>query len=470
VSNPTPQAACQAALKLLAVGQSAEAATLLEQSLTHNGEHAPSLNYLALAYCDLDRLDDARSALDRLISNCPTNQALPTLECLYFLKSGQIEQALDRLEVAPRPVSPLQQRPELWAFPPLSSRLVAEVESWLLPIECHQLSLEPALDAPPEFEEEAVAERPAPNRVISSGFGMALGMFIGALLGFGLRLFIMKQAEMDVWDSGELPDPVAIFACLIGVSGAAWGFLRPTLPQQMRAQRKQTQGYSLLDKALRCRQPNQRQQYFWLAIQSMREVPDLDPEALRSYYSLGEALLIAAASQPNAEFTQDYLAEARRCFLISWAQDGDNPYLNYYLARTHQLQGKVAAAVTYYERAVSKFDKLSEAHYGLGQCHLLLRQQTEAQNWFARALGTELQLGRDRLVDLSEAQLNGKLDRKRPLPEVPEQTPVVEAPLESSPAEDAPVLAETASQETVPPTDPTEEAQAEAIEEQPAQQ
>jgi tetratricopeptide (TPR) repeat protein len=446
VSKPTPQAACQSALQLLAESKAEQAAAVLEASLGENGSHAPSYNYLALAYLDLQQLDDARRALDGLTKHCPTNQALPTLECLYCLKRGLVDQALDWLEVAPRPVSPLHRRPELWAFPPLSSRLAAELESWLLPIESPALSAEPALTEPPEFVDPVVDERPSPSRVWSSSFGMALGMVIGAGIGFGLRLFIMKQTEMDVWDAGELPDPMAIFACLIGLAGAAWGFLRPGLPQEIRAQRKQSQGYSLLDRALRCHQAQQRQQYFWLAIQAMRQVPELNSEALRSFYSLGEALLIAAASQPKSDTTPEYLEEARRCFLTSWAQDGENPYLNYYLARTHQLQGKVVAAVTYYERAVAKFDKLSEAHYGLGQCYLLLGNQAEAQKWFARALGTELQLGRDRLVDLSEAQIQGKLNARQPLPAVPVievAEPVVEAaPLEASsePAESAGVI------------------------------
>lgn len=433
---PSPQDICQQALEQLQENRSEKAAELLETALTLDPNHAPALNFLTLAYCDLEQMDRAEATLQRLVSACPTNKAIPTLKCLCYLKQSQLDFAIAALELPPHFPSPLERRPELWAFPPLSGRLALEVESWLLPLEIPQLHAHAALQQAPDMTSED--DGPDPNRIPATLLGLTIGSLLGLLIGFALIFYMRRQLDIDVMDVDGLPNPAMLATSIFGLAGASWGFLRPRLVGQYRAQLKQRQGYSLLDKAMRTRNENQRQQLFWLAISAMREVPSLDSQALRSYYTLGESLLIAAASCPQSTDSPKYLQEAENCFLKSWAQDGENPYLNYYLGRSCQLQGKIEAAATYYERAIEKFDKLSEGHYALGQCQLLLGDRPKALYWFQRALGTELQLARDRLIDLSETFLQGKLAHKPAMPARPLPEPLEP---ETSTAQDAAALA-----------------------------
>ena len=392
----------------------------LEKALALSPAHPPSLYYLVLAHSDQDNQSAAAAVLKQLAEVSPHNQALPTLRALLCLQRGEIDQALLHLEIPPCPTSPVWNRPELCSFGPLTSRLAVEIERWLLPLEIPLLQRSCPLGEPPA-EPPRAPDQLGPDRVRSALFGMLGGIAAGAATGAALRflLVLLLGSDFEFTVGVGWTEPIVWMGSLLGVGGAAWGFLSPSLPWHFRAYLAKFKGERLLEKALGEDSTHQRRQYFMLGIQEKRRVLMLDPSLLRSHYGLGEALLFCASSLRDNR----YLAEAEQCFLHSWRQDGENPYLNYYLARCCQLQGKVQAALAYYTKAIAKFSKLSEAHFGLGQCQLLLGDNAQARSWFKRALGSELQLARDRLHDLAHAYGEGLLSRRLPWPMLPDEEP-----------------------------------------------
>lgn len=184
----------------------------------------------------------------------------------------------------------------------------------------------------------------------------------------------------------------------------------------------QRRGTSYWEKALSNSRPDRRQPLLEKAVEAQRLAVQLEPQQFRSYYYLGEALLYS--STPPGSWKPDFgrLREAEDCFLRSWKQEGVNPYLLFYLGRTLQLLGHPDGAASYLERALEKFQKFPEAHYALGQLHLLMGQKAAAREWLKQSVSSDfLPVARDRLQELHQAWKEGFLEK---LPSMPVWSPV----------------------------------------------
>lgn len=112
--------------------------------------------YRAMAQGQLEHWELAWHSAEQLQRVCPANQFLATLLCWLHLGAHRIEQALE-VEQIERPVHWVQWfRPELAPFPPLLSRLLLQVERYLLPLEVPILQGDTAPDDPTEIEVEPV--------------------------------------------------------------------------------------------------------------------------------------------------------------------------------------------------------------------------------------------------------------------------------------------------------------------------
>lgn len=417
-----PRSFVQLGLARLETEQPLQALESLQQALTLHPNHPPALYYLCLCHLDLDDLEQAARVLGKLEACSPENQALPTLRTLLCLRRGEVDQALTHLEIPPCPPSPIWKRPELSSFGPLVSRLSLEVEEWLLPLEIPRLRRSQAAKEAPAEPEGVIPK--AQDKTRSGVFGFLVGFLVGLVIAIGMRILmrLVFGPELD-FDPMTSAFFLLLMVLFVSLSGALWGMITGNLHHHTQAYMAQLKGYRLLDRSIKAGAPVQREQLFMLAIQNMRRVLQLDDSLLRSHYGLGEALLFTSSSLRQPEISDRFLPEAEAQFLESWRQDGENPYLNYYLGRSCQLQGKLEAAIEYYQRAISKFSKLSEGHFGLGQCHVMMGDRAEARKWLSRALGSELQLARDRLQDLGHCYSEGMLGRRPAMPAMPPPEP-----------------------------------------------
>lgn len=181
----------------------------------------------------------------------------------------------------------------------------------------------------------------------------------------------------------------------------------------------QRKGLHHWEQALSCQDPHKRYALLGKAVLAHRKANQLEPRQFRGQYHLGESLLYSAVA-PDGSFDLDRLANAERCFLHSWAQEGPNPYLYFHLGRTLQLQGKPEAARTYLERALEKFTKFPEAHYALGQIHLVMGQEETARGWFKQSVSSDfLPVARERLLELGDFHKKGKFSEGIKMPSWP---------------------------------------------------
>jgi tetratricopeptide (TPR) repeat protein len=346
-------------------------------------EHPPTLLYLALTRLELDHQDAVDDLVARLRRVCPGNQILPTFMALVALRRGKPLEAVRALELPPTRPSSVMTRPELLPAAPFAGRLLAAVERWLLPLETPVLEPGVALQAGPA--QAVVAAEPLSEQFKSLGTKLT--------------------SQFESWY-------------------------------------QQTVGMRALERSFAARDYPARIRGLASCMRSLERASELHPDLFRGRYNLGEAKLlsaIAANSAQRAEVDPAELArleaevpfvaqpagranpllkEAYECFLESWTSDGPNPYLFYYLAKTSLLLGQVEAARGYFEEALTRFAKLSEAHYGLGQCAVLLEQPTVARRMLCLASMSDLQAARERLLEFSYRVEAGQLNSLPPLPKM----------------------------------------------------
>ena len=380
-----PRAWLQLGLAQIEAEQHELALETLGQMLKLAPGHPGGLLYSALASLELDQQDQVDEWLARLRKVCPGNQILPSFQALVCLRRAQPDGAAAALELPPLKQSPVWSRPELLPAGPFIGRLLAAVERWLLPFEVPELDATSALQDPP----------PLPD-----------------------------------------PDPM----------------LGPQVMEQFQAWFWQGRGMRSLEQSFGGT-PAHRSQSLDRSITSLQKANLLFGQLFRGRYNLGEALLysvVAARSSHqlsppvSLDTTTSQLHEALACFEASWAQDGPNPYLFYYLARSSFMLGRLDAAREYFERATKLFAKLSEAHYGLGQCAVLQGDFKTARLWLCKAAFCDLQAARERLFELGYRVANGELTTLPPLPELvipPPVAPVIEeAPdADTEPSEESPL-------------------------------
>ncbi len=174
------------------------------------------------------------------------------------------------------------------------------------------------------------------------------------------------------------------------------------------------------------------------AIESLEAGHELDQFAFRTTYHLGEAYLFSAKGEPGTPYDRTALLKAEQSFLESARLDGINPYVLFYLALTQHLLGRPQPAIDCYARSTEKFTKLPEAHYGTGQCYLLLGQLRPAREFLLRAVNSDLALARERLTLFANLLRSEGIEAfSRPFPtfaQAPDADPTEES-LDESPAE-----------------------------------
>ena len=339
----------QSALVQLEAEQPEQALTTLDKV---KSQDSPVFHlYRAITLGQLERWDEALVHAEKLKEASPDHQFLPSLNCYLLLGAGRVEEALKPLQVD-KPLGWFNWfRPELAGFSPLLSRLLLQVEAYLLPLEFPELHQGQGLEEPPDLE--VAAQKISLTALVNSIHG-----------------YVQQRKGLHYWEKGlTASDPRKRDACL---------------NKNLEAQR--------------------------LAVQ-------LEPLQFRGYYHLGEALLYAATPHGEQRPRQDYLEEAEKCFLHSWKQEGGNPYLFFYLGRTVQMLGRPLAAKSYLEKALKQFEKFPEAHYALGQLHLLIGEPVKGRDWLKKSVSSDfLPMARERLQDLSQALQQGKLAQRPAMP------------------------------------------------------
>lgn len=393
LNHVDPRFYFQIALVQLEAGQCDRAWQTLEEA-DSLAEDSPVLTlYRALILGEMERWDEGLVEAERLRRLCPQHQFTASLLCYLYLGYGEIQKALDCLEIGKPPGWVSWFRPELAAFGPLLSRLLLQVELYLLPLEFPVLSAQEA--------------RTDPELVDTPPQRLSLKAVLDSLAG----LYYQRKG-IHYWEKGlnlSASDP--------------------------------RKGHFYLEKALECQR---------LAVQR-------EPLQFRGFYHLGEALLYSATHPDRLVPDAARLEEAEKCFVHSWKQEGPNPYLYFYLGRTVQLQGQPAAARIYLERALEKFAKFPEAHYALGQIHLLMGQPAEAREWLKKSVSSDfLPVARERLQELALAVSQGKLHQRLPMPLWPPVAPTADSgpKVENPPPAETPVPASEGNEQLHQCADP----------------
>lgn len=193
-----------------------------------------------------------------------------------------------------------------------------------------------------------------------------------------------------------------------------------SFPRSLRATPTLHRGKSLLNKALSTPTLEPQPDLLRQAISSLETGLQLDPYAFRTHYHLGEAYLWSARNEPGHPYLRDPLSKAEYHFTESIRLDGSNPYVLFLLALTYQLVGQPHAALSLYAKATEKFTKMPEAHYGMGQCYLLLGDSSLARKFLLRAVESDLAIAKERITlytNLLESQ--GPDAFKQPFPQMP---------------------------------------------------
>ncbi len=186
------------------------------------------------------------------------------------------------------------------------------------------------------------------------------------------------------------------------------------------------------------------------AVRQLRLGNSMDSFAFRTNYYLGEAYLLLAKEGTGSPYSRAPLHQAERRFMKSVQLDGNNPYVMLYLALVQQNLGRPEAALVCYHKATEKFTKLPEAHYGMGQCHLLMGRPGEAREFLLKAVNSDLVLARDRLNLLaSQLEKLGPDALSQPLPAPP--APALPVPPTSS---DEMLVETEAAPGVAPPEEP----------------
>lgn len=197
-----------------------------------------------------------------------------------------------------------------------------------------------------------------------------------------------------------------------------------SLPSSWKAGSKLRKGKSILNKSYEVTEPVEQHRKLDLAIELLESGLKLDPHAFRTNFHLGEAYLWNSKSEPGTPYRRDMLLKAEAHLIESVRIDGANPYVYLLLGLTSQLLGRPLTALELYAKATEKFTKMPEAHYGMGQCYLLLGQQVQAKKYLLMAVNSDLQLAKERIeLYTSLLELNGKDFFSHPLPCLPPEVP-----------------------------------------------
>lgn len=359
-----------------------EAATCFETALTKEPLNPAPQFFLALARELQGEAASADRALENLAQSCPRHQGLASLRLLRELRRGDPVPVLAELGFGQKGASGESWQTLMaglgvgdpkWLPPDLSSSqyllgpILVEVEKRLLPLEL------PPLERRAGDISRQIDELKPPKRS----------------LGEELRNF---------------------FRSLKGG------------PSLRKGQRLLAGAWSMEDGAAQKAQVRE-------AIKNLRLGHQFDRFAFRNNYYLGEAYLLLAKAPTGQPYSRHPLKLAESRFLDSVRMDGANPYVLLYLALVEQNLGRPEAALECYRKATEKFTKLPEAHYGMGQCYLVLDQPREAREYLLRAVNSDLVLARERLnLFATLLKERGADGLSLPLPSLPPAPPTEALP------------------------------------------
>jgi tetratricopeptide (TPR) repeat protein len=192
------------------------------------------------------------------------------------------------------------------------------------------------------------------------------------------------------------------------------------LGDSFRAGNALKKGKRLLEGAWGIPNPAEQKEPLEKAVRFLRAARKADPRTFRVSYHLAEAYILLSKMEAGKPYDRFRLIQAQSSCLASAKNEGVNPYLLFYLAYVQHLLGRPILAIEYYQEATNRFEKLPEAHYGRGQCELLLGNKKAARELFLKAVNSDLALARERL-DLYANLLaqNGPEALDVPLPVMP---------------------------------------------------
>jgi tetratricopeptide (TPR) repeat protein len=213
----------------------------------------------------------------------------------------------------------------------------------------------------------------------------------------------------------------------------------------LRAGNALKKGKRLLERAWGLPDPEEQKAPLTEAVKYLRAARKADPRAFRVSYHLAEAYILLSKVEAGKPYDRFRLMQAQSSCLASAENEGINPYLLFYLAYVQHLLGRPKLAIEYYRAATQKFEKLPEAHYGEGQCHLLLGDSSTARKLFLKAVNSDLALARERLDLFARLLAENGIDYfQTPLPKMPPEP----APSESTESEESEAPTESESDST----------------------
>ena len=381
----TPHALLQHGLFLLRLDQFQEAAKNFQQAADDAADNPAPLFFLALAQELGDEREHAKATIEKLKAAEPHHQGTTSLELLQNLRHGDPLPHLQNFGFGPErsdePVSFMRK---------ISASLGAGDPSWL------------------------------PSDLSSSDY----------LLG---PILIEVESRLHPLEVPKLEHKATFFPDgmdKLEPKKRSFSEELKTLRSSLRAGPSLKRGKSALEKAFGLEDKDKQRRLLTKALRNLRASRKLDPFGFRVSYHLGETYLFLAKVKSGEPYSRFRLQQAETSFLASANREGLNPYLLFYLAYTQHLLGRPKLAVEYYDAATEKFEKLPEAHYGKGQCLLLLGERQKAKELLLKAVNSDLTLARERLDTfadlLDEHGLEHFPARLPKMPPEPEAQPLVE--------------------------------------------
>jgi tetratricopeptide (TPR) repeat protein len=353
-AGEAPEAAfpiLQYGLFLLRQDRFTEASTAFSEAVAKEEQNPAPLFFLALSRELEGDTEQADSDLEKLALLCPRHQGLASLRLLREIRRGD----------------------------PLAS--------------LHQLGFGQKVDSAPSW------------RVFAAGLGMGNPGWLPPDLSSSQYLMgpILVEVEKRLLPR-EIPHlehrPDDLLTQVEGLKPPQRKLLEELkgLKNSWKSGPKLRKGRQILEKAMGIEDIGEQRAELDKAIALLEEGHRLDEFAFRNNYHLGEAYLFTAKNAPGTPYLRAPLERAEACFLESARMDGLNPYVLFYLALIQQLLGRPKPAIDAYAKATEKFTKLPEAHYGTGQCHLLLGELQQAREFLLKAVSSDLALARERLT------------------------------------------------------------------------
>jgi tetratricopeptide (TPR) repeat protein len=339
-------------------GRLEEARALLQQARAQaEGAPPPAWIQTGLGLLELGQASQALEAFEKASLAGPDNPAPPLFASLALLRLGRLDEARQALQEAARLC------PDNQALPTVRA---------LLDLEAGRLEEALAFLDPPGRRPDLAVSPPVISR-------LAVAVE---------RRLLPLEVPPEASPPAPTPSPAS-----------------PPAPpragpfRSLRAWRQQKKGLALISRAVRS-PAQERRALLEEALAHLQEGRDLDPSLFRAEFYLGEARLFLAEASPDLEEKRSLARLAEAHLEAALGAEGPNPYVHYYLARACFLQGRLAEALDYYRQVVSRFEKFPEAHYGTGQCLLLLGREDEARRAFYRAVGSDPHLLRERIREL----------------------------------------------------------------------